>query len=69
MKEKKPYYSTEEVAEYYDVSPDLIRRLCNQGKIPGATRIGRLWRIPAEFLDKNKSIDTNESDESSEPKD
>lgn len=64
--QRKPYYSTEEVAEYFDVSPDLIRKLCQEGKIPGARQIGRLWRIPAEFLDK--PLDTGESDQPKEPK-
>ncbi len=54
--QKKPYYSPEEVAEYFDVSPDLIRKLCNEGKIPGARQIGKLWRIPAEYLEKNQTI-------------
>ncbi len=57
---KRSYYSVEEVAEYYGVHPDTIRKMCREGQIPGATkRIGNRWRIPAEFLEANKSIDTS----------
>jgi excisionase family DNA binding protein len=46
----KPFYSPEEVAQYYDVTADTIRRLCREGKIPGAKQIGKQWRIPKEYL-------------------
>ena len=52
----KPYYSPEEVAEYYDVSPETIRRMCRDGQIPGAIRVGRQWRIPREYLQRNRNI-------------
>jgi excisionase family DNA binding protein len=52
----KPYYSPEEVAEYYDVSPETIRRMCRDGQIPGAIQIGRQWRIPREYLQRTKTI-------------
>lgn len=52
----KPYYSPEEVAEYYDVSPETIRRMCRDGQIEGAIQIGRQWRIPKEYIVKNRSI-------------
>ena len=59
----KPYYSPEEVATYYDVTADTIRRLCREGKIPGAKQIGKQWRIPAKFLQDTPSI--HEADEDS----
>lgn len=55
--QKKQYYSIKEVAEYFDVSPDLIRKLIDEGKVPGARRLGNIWRIPASFLEANQAID------------
>ena len=52
----KPYYSPEEVAGYYDVTAETIRRLCREGKIPGAKQIGKQWRIPREYLQQNRTI-------------
>ncbi len=52
----KPFYSPEEVAEYYDVTAETIRRLCRDGKIPGATQIGKQWRIPREYLQRHTVI-------------
>src|SRR6266699_5848234 len=60
--QKKPYYSPEEVAEYYDVTADTIRRLCREGKIPGAKQIGKQWRIPAKFLEDTPSIQETDED-------
>jgi excisionase family DNA binding protein len=62
--QRKAYYSPEEVAEHFGVDPETIRRMARDGKIPGARRIGRLWRIPAEFLDK--PLDTGEGDQPEE---
>ena len=56
MLPEKPYYSPEEVAEYYDVSPETIRRMCRDKQIPGAIQIGRQWRIPRSFLERTPSI-------------
>lgn len=52
----KPFYSPEEVATYYDVTAETIRRLCREGKIPGATQIGKQWRIPREYLQRPPTI-------------
>lgn len=60
--QKKPYYSPEEVADYYDVNPETIRRMCRSGQIPGAKQIGRQWRIPSEYLEKNPSIQETDQD-------
>lgn len=53
---KKSYYSPEEVATYFDVSVETIRRMCREGKIPGLKQIGRQYRIPAKFLEETSSI-------------
>jgi excisionase family DNA binding protein len=65
---KRSYYTAEEVAEFYGLNPDTIRRMCREGKIPGAKQFGRRWRIPAKFLEDNPSIDTSEEDRPDEPK-
>lgn len=31
----------------WSVSPELVRRLCRQGRIFGARRIGGIWAIPS----------------------
>jgi excisionase family DNA binding protein len=54
--QEKPFYSPEEVAEYYDVTADTIRRLCREGKIPGAKQIGKQWRIPREYLQSTSNL-------------
>ena len=54
--QKKPFYSAEEVATYFDVNVETIRRMCREGQIPGARQIGRQWRIPANFLEATQSI-------------
>ena len=53
---EKSCYSPEEVAEYYDVTADTIRRLCREGKIPGAKQIGKQWRIPREYLQSTSTL-------------
>ncbi len=60
--EKKPYYSPEEVAEYFDVNIETIRRMCRDGLIPGARQIGRQWRIPAKYLEETPSIQETDED-------
>lgn len=67
--QRKSFYTPEEVAEYYRVSVETIRRLCNQGKIPGAKQIGRQWRIPAKFVEDNSSIDTSGDEQDGSYKD
>lgn len=64
--QKKNYYSIKEVADYFNVSPDLIRKLIDEGKVPGARRLGNIWRIPASFLEDNQAVD-EESGKSDKP--
>ncbi len=44
------YISPEEVATYFGVTAETIRRLCRDHKIPGARKLGGQWRIPRSFL-------------------
>ncbi len=50
MQQDSAYVSSEEAAKYFGVQSETIRRLCRDGKIPGARRIGGQWRIPRAFL-------------------
>ena len=38
--------NTAEAAQRLGISEDWIRKLCAQGRIPGAKKIGRDWLIP-----------------------
>lgn len=44
------YVSPEEVATYFGVTAETVRRMCRDGKIPGARKFGGQWRIPRSFL-------------------
>jgi len=59
------YVSPEEAARAFSVQPETIRRLCREGKIPGARKIGGVWRIPKSFLssDANQIHKMAEDDE------
>lgn len=47
MAETKDFLSTSEYAAKLGVTPMRVRRLCQDGRIPGAKKIGRDWVIPA----------------------
>ena len=44
------YLSTREMAEKWGVSLTLIKRLCNQDRIPGAVYRDGVWRIPEDAI-------------------
>jgi len=46
--------STKEIAEIWNVSERRVRKLCEEGRIAGATKIGWIWGIP---LDTRKPTD------------
>lgn len=37
-------YTPEDLAQYWDVSPGTVRRLCRVGKLRGFT-VGSMWRV------------------------
>ncbi len=39
--------STQDAGKRWGVTDRWVSQLCNEGKIPGAVKIGRSWRIPA----------------------
>lgn len=42
------YLSISQVAEKWGLSARRINVLCSEGRIPGATKIGSYWAIPAD---------------------
>lgn len=42
------YRSVKATADAWDVSQDTVRTWCRQGRIPGAQRLGKLWRVPVD---------------------
>ena len=42
------FMSVKEAAEKWGISDRRVRILCSEGKIPGVTREGRSWMIPAD---------------------
>lgn len=55
------YYTTAEAAEKLGyASTSTLAALCQQGKILGATKIGKTWLIPEKWvgLAQNKQVTT-----------
>lgn len=52
------YLSVKEVSEKWGISTRRIRVLCSEGRIEGATKIGRSWSIPENVV---KPIDGRET--------
>lgn len=48
------YITIKQASELWDISERRIRRLIEEGRIDGATKIGNTWHIP---VDSNKPID------------
>ena len=42
------YLSIKQTSEKWGISTRRIQILCNEGRIPGAMRIGSYWAIPAD---------------------
>ena len=42
------YLSIKQTAEKWNISVRWINDLCNEGRIPGAMKIGSYWAIPAD---------------------
>ena len=50
------YLSTREMAEKWGVSITLIKRLCNQDRIPGAVYRDGIWRIPEDAIRPTRTV-------------
>jgi len=44
------YLSISQTAEKWGITGRRIQRLCTEGRIPGATKIGSYWAIPADAV-------------------
>ena len=42
------YLSISQTAEKWGITRRRIQRLCAEGRIPGATKIGNYWALPAD---------------------
>ena len=42
------YVTVKELADRWGVSEAWVTRLCKHGRIPGATKNGKCWYIPAD---------------------
>lgn len=42
------YLSIRQTAEKWEISGRRIQRLCSEGRIPGAQKIGSYWAVPAD---------------------
>lgn len=42
------YMTVKQAAEKWGISDRRVRILCSEGKVPGVTREGRSWKIPAD---------------------
>ena len=65
------YISTKEASKKWGISPIRITLLANEGRIPGAYRLGKSWLIPAtatkpERKKANRSNSTKKEPENSE---
>lgn len=48
----RKYLSSQQVAELFGISAHTVSRKCRSGELSGAVRVGKLWRIPADSVEK-----------------
>ena len=44
----KDFYTVNEIAEKWELTPRWVRMLCSTGKIAGAVQFGKSWAIPKD---------------------
>ena len=42
------YFTINEIAEKWEVTPRRVRAMCMNGQIVGAAKLGRIWAIPID---------------------
>ena len=42
------YVQAEEIAKQWNVSTRQVQRLCDEGRVDGAVKFGKMWVIPAD---------------------
>lgn len=40
------YITIREMAEKWNLTPRMVQKWCAEGRIPGASKFGRVWAIP-----------------------
>lgn len=48
------YITSKEAAERWEISDQMVRRYCREGRIPDAVRKGKAWYIPETFQKPEK---------------
>jgi excisionase family DNA binding protein len=49
--QESPWYTSDQAAIVLQRHPETIRKLCKQGKLEGARKIGGEWYIPRTTID------------------
>lgn len=44
------YLSIRQTAEKWEISGRRIQKLCSEGRIPGAVKIGSYWAVPFDAI-------------------
>lgn len=52
------HMTTTEAAQHLGYDPDYICSLCINGKLPGATKFGKVWAIPEKSIIKYPQMRT-----------
>lgn len=55
---KKKMLTVNEASKILRCHPATVRIACEQGEIPGAIRVGRMWRIPSSIGTQSETIQT-----------
>lgn len=48
---RENYVTTAEAAELIGKGPNMIAKLCQAGRLPGAEKIGNTWMIPRKSVE------------------
>lgn len=43
--------TADELSRHWRVSADTVRAICEEGKLPGAYRVRKQWRIPKRAIE------------------
>ena len=53
---QRNYVDAPDAAKMLNVSQTRVRRLCREGRFPGATKVGSSWIIPREAVLNHKPL-------------
>jgi hypothetical protein len=49
---KRPPFNPAELSQRWGIPEQTITSNCRRGALPGAFRVGKLWRIPPETVER-----------------